>query len=142
MNLIELLRIVLAWPSCFLVVMLVYRKAINRAITSLLPGAKITLKIGQFVVETSFPEMVQSVTESLVEKALTPDQISLLTALSESRMTRSPFNCSDQATLDIARPLRNAGLIRVPGGGYLQSATEIEITTLGRRVAQAASRKG
>ena len=134
---VEFLRIVLGWPICFLVVMLVYKKAIT-SLLSLLPGAKIKLTIGQFSFEMPIPELEQSVTESLVDKTLTADQISLLTNLSKGR---APFDPSD---LSIARPLRNAGLIKVPDGRFLQTgqefAEEIEITTLGRYVVEAAKK--
>jgi hypothetical protein len=134
---VEVLRIVHSWPICFLVVMLVYKKAIT-SLLSLLPGAKIKLTIGQFSFEMPIPELEQSVTESLVDKKLTADQISLLTKLSKGR---SPFDPSD---LNIARPLRNAGLIKVPDGRFLQTgqefAEEIEITTLGRYVVEAAKK--
>jgi hypothetical protein len=64
---VEVLRIVLAWPLCFLVVMLVYKRDIaSLIVASLLPGTKIKLTIvGGTSFEIPIPVLEQSLTGSL-----------------------------------------------------------------------------
>jgi len=121
---------VLAWPIVAVVAVLVYRKVIP----SMLPGAKIKLIVFGLTIQTSIPVLEQSVRESLGGRGLTKDQLSLLQKL------RSDGRAAvDKTQLEMARRLRNAGLIRhCPEEEYLQNATEIEITILGRLLVEAA----
>lgn len=140
---VEMLRIVvlyvqaLAWPTCVLVLMLAYKEVIAR----LIPGAKIKFSIAQFSVETSIPEIEQSVRESLVGGKLTDEEISLLKNLRDQGRTE----LGPSLTPATARPLRDAGLLTYfprGVGRMLANAKEIEITTLGRLVVEAAEKRG
>jgi hypothetical protein len=144
---VEVLRIVLAWPLCFLVVMLVYKRDIASLIgslASLLPGTKIKLTIvGGTSFEIPIPVLEQSLTDSLGGKKLSSDQITLLTKLHDEGT--SPLEHSSEHINNVVRPLRDSALLKVSGGGFLESgneyAKEIEITTLGRYVIEAEIKK-
>jgi hypothetical protein len=125
---------VLAWPIVALLAMFLYRKLIN----SLIPRSKFTLKISGLSIEVSPPVIEQSVAESLGGRNLTSEELRLLSTLRNDG--RKKFDRTE-ASLRIARQLRNAGLIRsYPTGEYLQNAAQIEVTTLGKLIADAADR--
>lgn len=132
---LEFLRIIVAWPVSFLVGVMAFKKPITSLLESLpylLPGAKIKLTIVGLSLEIPIPELQQSIRESGASK-LTTDQIALLTRLRDEG--RLPLQPSTDYVSNVVRPLRNCALLKVPGGGFLQSgnefAKEIEITTLG-----------
>lgn len=132
-RIVQTYAVVLAWPIVAVIAIFVYRKVI----ASMLPGAKIKLIVSGLTIETSIPVLEQSVRESLGGRKLTKDQLSLLQKLRNDG--RAEF---DKTQLEMARRLRNAGLIRhYPEEGYLQNATEIEITILGRLLVEAAEKQ-
>ena len=123
----------LSWPTVVLTAIFAYRGILSR----LMPGSTIKLNVSGFSIETTLPVLEQSVTESLGGRKLTSAQIGLLRKLRDEG--RSRF---DEAELDLARPLRNAGLIKFyPEEGFLQNAEEIEATTLGRLLIEVAEKK-
>ena len=124
----------LAWPVVALTAIFVYRKLLGR----LVPGSTIKLTISGFSIETTLPVLEESVMESLGGRKLTAAQIGLLEKLRDEG--RSPFDRAE--SIELARSLRNAGLIKFyPEDGFLQDADDIEITTLGRLLIEAAERK-
>jgi hypothetical protein len=126
----EYLRI-LVWPLIALTALLLYRKIL----ASLVPGAKVKLTFSGFAIETTLPVIERSVTESLGGHSLTPEQLLLLRRLKSGSVELD--TAGDM--LKLARPLRNAGLIRHhPEEGFLQVAKIIELTTLGRLLVEAA----
>ena len=127
--LLEYLK-VLIWPVVVVIAMVLYREAIR----GLIPGAKITLEILGYKIETSFPVVQRSLTESLWDSQLTEKQVRLLATL--RRDGHTAFDKTEES-LDVARPLRNAGLIKHQGAKYLAGADQIEITALGKLVADA-----
>ena len=130
----ELLEYVkaLAWPVTALTAMFAYRRVIIR----LLPGSKVTMKMFGFSIERSLPEIEELVTERLGGRSLNPEQMRLLKSLADSG--RAPFDRAP-ASQNVARPLRNAGLIiSYPDGLQLAEAESIELTGLGRLIVVAA----
>jgi hypothetical protein len=120
----------LAWPLVALTAIVLYREVLSR----LVPGSRIKLTILGVTVETTLPVLEQSVTESLGGRKITANQLAILKKLKAEGRTKF-----DRDSLSAARPLRNAGLIRFyPEDGFLESADEIEITTLGRLLIEAA----
>lgn len=113
---------VLAWPVLVISLALLFKGVISR----LIPGSKVKFKIAGVSIETSIPELEKSVTESLRGRKLTSEQWSWLRQLRDDG--RSKYNHEYYAQL---RLLRNAGLIREHPEGWLSSADEVEITTLG-----------
>jgi hypothetical protein len=108
-----------------------YRKGINRLLT----GSKITLKIGGLSVETTAPDLEKSVFGSLGGH-LSPKQKELLKNLRD----QVSLSYSESEIGDAARPLRDAGLIKYfPPNKQLINAKTIELTVLGKLVADAAS---
>ena len=122
---------VLAWPFVWLATLgafIRYRKDV----LGLLQGAKVKLEIFNFGIETSIPVIEQSVKESLGGRKLTAEQLALLRKLRDEGRVKF-----DSTQLDVARPLRNCGLIRnYPEGKFLAEATEIELTILGDLLAK------
>jgi len=123
-----------------------YKKPITVLINSLpllLPGSKIKLTILGVSFEVPIPALQQSIIESLGGNKITTEQISLLTKLNSEG--RSPLERSLEYVGNVARPLRDSALIKVSGGGFLQSgdnfAKEIEITPLGRYVVVETAKK-
>jgi hypothetical protein len=125
----------LAWPAVVLIAIVLYRDTFRH----LMPGSTVKLTISGFGIETSLPVLEQSVTESLGGRRFTVEQLALLRKLKDQgRMAL------DRSSIDFARPLRNAGLMRFYPDGpgqYLQNADEIEITTLGRILIEAVEKK-
>jgi hypothetical protein len=124
---------VMAWPLVALIAIVSYREVIR----SLFPGAKVILRIFGSSIEISVPEIERSVTESLGEDELTDDQKKFLKQLYKDRM-RFDDRGLDLKQISIARPLRNAGIIKhYPHDKFLAEAKEIELTTLGRLLVEA-----
>ncbi|MGA8864731.1 MAG: hypothetical protein WB444_13080 [Gallionella sp.] len=122
----------LTWPLVALVAILAYRDIIR----SLLPGAKVKLTISGITLETTLPVIESSITESLHGEELKEEQWAWLRKL--RNQGRTAF-C--QGDLQWLRPLRDSALIRAYPRGFLQSATAVEITTLGKLLVDASSRK-
>lgn len=118
----------LTWPVVVLVGVILYR----RAFLSLLPGAKVRLTISGVSFETTLPVIEHSITESLRGEELSDEQWSWLQKLYAEG--RTPFSESD---LTLLRPLRNAGLIRAFPKGFLQTATAVQLTSLGKLLVEA-----
>jgi len=119
---------VLVWPAVALAVAFWYRSII----AALIPGSRIKFSISGVEFETSLSELERSVEESLRGRKLTEAQWRWLHKLRDEG--RSTYDHSTYADL---RPLRNAGLIREHPEGTLTSATEIDITHLGRLLVNA-----
>jgi len=119
---------VVVWPSVAVLAIVRYRDVIR----SLVPGAKVKLTIFGVAIETSIPVIEQSVTESLQGRKLTETQWSWLKKLRNDGRTEFA-----RAQLDMLRPLRNAGLIRGYPEEFLEQATAVEITTLGKLLVDA-----
>ena len=118
---LEYLR-VLIWPLVTIVLVLMFRESI----VALIPRSKIRFTISNITIETSLESLEKSVKESLRGRTLTKTQWNWLKRLSENgRVSYDPNFYSE------LRPLRNAGLIREHPEGWLSTAKEIEITTLG-----------
>ena len=108
-----------------------YRRGINRLLT----GSKISLTIGGLSVETTAPDLQKSVFDNLGGD-VSAKQKELLTKLRDQ--VSLPYSESEMG--DAARPLRDAGLIKYfPAGKQLVNAKSIELTVLGKLVADAAS---
>jgi hypothetical protein len=121
---------VLAWPIVALIAILKYRKVVKK----LVPGSRVKFTLAGFSIETTIPVIEKSVTESLGGKPLSRDQIALLEMLRTGRRT---FDKKSEE--DLARSLRNAGLLKsYPEECQLADAKEIELTTLGKLVIEAA----
>lgn len=119
---------VMIWPIITLILVYFF----HDSILSLLPKSKISFTISGVSVETSLADLEKSVKESLRGQNLTADQWEWLDKLKVSGKTPYSHTYYDQL-----RPLRNAGLIREHPEGWLSSAKEIEITTLGRLLSDA-----
>jgi hypothetical protein len=118
----------LAWPCVAVFLLLRYRSVIE----SLVPRSRLKLTIAGVTIETSLETIERSVEESFGGRRLLPEQWAWLQRLaSEGRLA------CDQSQHKDLRPLRNAGLIRVHPEGWLATAKEIEITTLGRLLLEA-----
>lgn len=123
---------VLAWPSVTIILFLVFRKTID----SLVPRSKIKFTISGVTIETNPETLEESVTESLRGTPLTEDQWEWLRRLNAETRLRYDHNYYDQL-----RPLRNSGLIKEHPEGWLTTAEEIEITTLGKLLFQASKQR-
>jgi hypothetical protein len=122
---------VLAWPTVAVLAMFLYRGIIR----SLLPGAKVKLTISGVTIETTIPMIEEFVTENLGGQHLTREQWAWLKRL---RNLGSQSICDTDKL--VLRPLRNAGLLRTSENGFLQDATAVEITRLGRLIVDAKAR--
>ncbi len=121
----------LTCPFVALVAIIMYRGIIR----SLLPGAKVQLRIAGVTVETTLPKVEASISESLQGEKLSEAQWDWLKRLhAEGRIEISE---QDRRLL---RPLRDSGLVRAFPRGFLQNATAVEITTLGRLLVESKSR--
>lgn len=119
---IEILKIII-WPLIALLLVLRF----GRAIESLIPGAKVKVKLAGVEVETTLKEMTTIIRETFRQKELTDKQWVWL----ERLMTEGniPYNNqTDHATL---QPLRNGGLIREYPEGWLSNCQSVSITPLG-----------
>ncbi len=124
---LEYLKI-LTWPCVVAFILNRYRGVIS----SFLPRSKFKITFSGVTVETSLDAIQLSVEESLGGEQLTATQWKWLHNLRAKG--RLPIKGEDT---DALRPLRNAGLIRNYPPGWLASANEIEITTLGRLLSDA-----
>lgn len=131
MEVFRLLLQYVPWPMIVIGALYCYRKGINRLLT----GSKITLKIGGLSVETTAPDLEKSVFDSLGGH-LSPKQKELLKKLRD----QVSLTYSESEMGDAARPLRDAGLIKYfPRNGQLVNAKSIELTVLGKLLADKAS---
>jgi hypothetical protein len=118
----------LAWPCVAVFLLLRYRSVIE----SLVPHSRLKFTIAGITIETSLETMERSVEESFGGRRLLPEQWAWLRRLaSEGRLACDPSQHKD------LRPLRNAGLLKVHPEGWLATAKEVEITTLGRLLLEA-----
>ena len=88
------------------------------------------------ILETTLPVIERSITESLQGEELKDEQWAWLIKL--RNQGRTAFHPSD---LQLLRPLRDSALIRAYPKGFLQNATAVEITTLGRLLVEASRRE-
>jgi hypothetical protein len=112
-------------------------------VRSLLPKAKVTLKLFGIAFETTLPEVEKLIMESLDGGELDRAQWDWLNKLQNQCRIELPLDKIErQERITLLRPLRNSGLIRpYPKGSFLEDATAVEITGLGRALVQAKERK-
>lgn len=111
--------------------MFMFRKSIR----ALLLEGKVKLTIAGVTLETTLPVIEASISESLQEEKLSKDQWDWLNRLQvEGRIQIS------EPDIALLRPLRDSGLVRAFPKGFLQKATAVEITTLGRLLVDASKR--
>ena len=118
---LEYLKVLIS-PLVITVLVLSFRKPI----IALIPRSKIQFTISNITIETSLETLEKSVKESLRGRSLTKEQWDWLKKLNENGRLSYDSNSYDEL-----RPLRNAGLIKEHPEGWLTTAKEIEITTLG-----------
>ena len=119
---------VLVWPVVATLLGWMYRDVVR----ALLPEAKVTFTFAGLRIETTLPEVERSLTESLHDEKLTTMQWDWLKDLQLS--CRKEISHDDVSAL---RPLRDAGLIRAFPKGFLEHASAVEITRLGRILIEA-----
>ena len=137
MTIDELLRLVeiLAWPAVAVLALLVVRPHLS----ALLSGTKITISIAGQTIETTLPELKQ-VFEEQAGAALSAKHVNYLTSLQREGPKQYPSGIEKSEEREFLRPLRNAGLIlSIPRNEFLQKATGIEISALGRLYLRAKS---
>jgi hypothetical protein len=114
---------VLIWPLVVIFALIKYKKVLE----GLIPKSKIQMTIAGVTFQVNMDVLEKSVEESLRGRTLSAKQWDWLRRLSNEGITK--YNPKDY---DDLRPLRNAGLIKEYPEGWLTTAKEIEITTLGR----------
>ena len=119
---------ILVWPCVVIFALLRYRKGIE----SLISQSKVKFDFAGVTIETSLETLELSVQESLRGQKLSLEQWSWLKRLKDEGWIAYNHTYYDQL-----RPLRNAGLIREHPEGWLTTATEIEITILGKLLLEA-----
>jgi hypothetical protein len=130
---------VLVWPVFVFVLLLVYRGPILR----LLEFSKVKLTLFGTSVETTIADL-QKVMTAEVSGTLTSQQWMFL----EDLWSQGQISVADRklrmtmyGDLNWIRPIRNVGLIKtLPDNDYIENATHIELTPLGRLLM--AARKG
>lgn len=124
---LEYLKVLIS-PLVITILVLSFRKPI----IALIPRSKIQFTISNITIETTLETLEKSVKESLRGRSLTKEQWNWLKKLNENECISYESNSYDEL-----RPLRNAGLIKEHPEGWLTTAKEIEITTLGRLLVEA-----
>jgi hypothetical protein len=120
---------VLVWPTVAVVLILRYRRVIER----LLPGTRIKLKLAGVTIETTLDVLKNSIEEAVGDEGIGKEQWSRLEQIGRNGQVQ--FDRSRDYTVLI--PVRNAGLIRPIPRGHLGQAKEVELTPLGRLLLQA-----
>ena len=137
MNIADYLKLleILVWPLIALVALLVVRPHI----TQLLSGAKVKFSVAGQGIETTLPEL-KRIFEEQSGDPLTPEQFNYLQTLQRSGAKSYPGGVKESNERKFLRPLRNIGLIlAIPRDEFLQDATGIELSALGRLYIQARS---
>ena len=124
---------ILIWPVVALVALLVVRPHISH----LLSGAKVKFSVAGQGIETTLPE-IKKIFEEQSGDPLTSEQFNYLAALQKSGAKSYPNGVKDSNEREFLRPLRNIGLIlAIPRDEFLQDATGVELSALGRLYLQA-----
>lgn len=119
---------VLIWPLVVVFALIKYK----RVLEGLIPKSKIQLNIAGVTIETNMDVLEKSVEESLRGRTLTANQWEWLKRLKNQGITKYQSKYYEDL-----RPLRNAGLIKEHPEGWLTTAEDIEITTLGKLLIEA-----
>lgn len=130
MNMQDLLKIIeiLVWPAVAITAILIVRPHLGR----LMSGAKVKLSIAGQTIETSLPEL-KEILESQAGERLSQDNKNYLQSLLENGPRSYPEGVTSKEERQALHPLRNNGLVQtVPRNVFLNDATAIELSTLGR----------
>ena len=132
---LEYIRI-LVWP---LVTLLLIMKFGNTLITAI-QKSKVKLSLFGVEIETSIVDLERTLTAA-VDGALSPKQWDLLEKIWKKgtvSVQNEGYVMDMSADLKWIRPIRNAGLLMsLPDGKYIEQATELALTPLGKLLMQA-----
>jgi hypothetical protein len=132
----EFLRLleVTLWPAVAIAAILVIRPHLS----ALLSGTKIKFSAAGLTIEATLPELKQ-VLEEQAGEGLSVEHVRYLTSLQHIGTKLYPSGVERSEERDFLRPLRNAGLVlTVPRNAFLQEASRIELSALGRMYLRAA----
>ena len=119
---------IIAWPAVAAGLVFVIRPHL----AALLSGAKVKLSIAGQSIETTLPEL-KEILEEQAGESLSAESIAYLSSLERegAKQYESGINKSEERKL--LRLLRNSGLVHtIPRNRFLQEATGIELSGLGR----------
>lgn len=127
---------VLIWPMVALVALFKY----GHYLISMLEKSKVKLSLFGIEVEVNIDDLERILTQS-VGGQLLPEQWNLLERIArEGSITvkKEGFKMDMSGDLSWIRPVRNAGLIMtLPDGKYIEQATELVLTPLGKLLMEA-----
>jgi hypothetical protein len=127
---------VLIWPLVVVAIVLKY----GRSLLGVLEKSKVKLSLFGVEVEANIADIERNLT-SAVGGSLTPQQWDLLERMGREGsvlVQREGYKMNMTGDLQWIRPVRNAGLIMtLPDGKYIEQATELVLTPLGKLLIEA-----
>ena len=130
MNITEVLHLVeiVVWP----LVAVAFIFVIRPHLAALLSGAKVKLSIAGQSIETTLPEL-KEILEEQAGESLSAESIAYLSSLEREGAKQYGSGITKSEERNLLRPLRNSGLVHtIPRNQFLQEATGIELSGLGR----------